>query len=56
MVKKFRFKFFVTVSDRGQIFIPKAIQGYFDIKRRDKVAFVVKEDGSVVFKKKGGEE
>ena len=50
------FKFYSTVSDRGQIFIPKVLQDYFDIRRRDKVAFVVKDDGSVVFAKKEGEE
>lgn len=55
MNSKNYFRFFATVSDRGQIFIPKALQGYFHIKRRDKVAFVVQEDGSVIFKKKEGE-
>jgi len=53
MTVKRAFKFSATVSDRGQIFIPKALQGYFRIKRRDKVSFVVQEDGSVRFKKKG---
>ncbi len=48
---KNRFKFVATVSDRGQIFIPKALQNYFGIKRRDKVAFIVDLDGGVVFKK-----
>ena len=56
MVRKSRFRFFATVSDRGQIFIPKILQRYFGIKNRDKVAFIVKDDGSVVFKKKKGEE
>jgi AbrB family looped-hinge helix DNA binding protein len=50
------FKFYSTVSDRGQIFIPKALQDYFEIRRRDKVAFIVKDDGSVAFTKKEGEE
>ena len=48
---KNRFKFLATVSDRGQIFIPKALQNYFGIQRRDKVAFIVDLDGDVVFKK-----
>ncbi|MCK4852378.1 MAG: hypothetical protein KAS86_04610 [Candidatus Omnitrophica bacterium] len=47
-----KFRFFATVSDRGQIFIPKALQNYFDIRRRDQVAFVVESDGTVVFAKK----
>ena len=47
-----RFRFFATVSDRGQIFIPKVLQEYFGIKNRDKVAFIVQDDGSVVFMKK----
>lgn len=47
-----QFKFFATVSDRGQIFIPKALQNYFHIKRRDRVAFVVEDTGKVVFQKK----
>ncbi|MDD5634383.1 MAG: hypothetical protein PHW46_03805 [Candidatus Omnitrophica bacterium] len=51
MRNKFNFRFFATVSDRGQIFIPKVLQDYFGIKRRDKVAFIVKDDGSVVFTK-----
>ncbi|MFH1552204.1 MAG: type II toxin-antitoxin system PrlF family antitoxin [Candidatus Omnitrophota bacterium] len=51
MGRRFRFQFFATVSDRGQIFIPKALQKYFEIKRRDKVTFVVQDDGSVIFKK-----
>ena len=56
MNRKNRFRFFATVSDRGQIFIPKALQGYFQIKRRDKVTFIVQNDGSVIFKKKEGAE
>ena len=55
MGRRFRFQFFATVSDRGQIFIPKVLQKYFEIKRRDKVAFLVQDDGSVIFKKKEGE-
>lgn len=55
MGEKFRFQFFATVSDRGQIFIPKVLQNYFGIKSRDKVAFVAHKDGSIVFKKKKGE-
>ncbi len=56
MAVKNKFRFFATVSDRGQIFIPKALQNYFQIKRRDKVSFMVDDDGKVVFqKKKGGE-
>jgi bifunctional DNA-binding transcriptional regulator/antitoxin component of YhaV-PrlF toxin-antitoxin module len=56
MAVKYKFRFFATVSDRGQIFIPKALQNYFQIKRRDKVSFMVDDDGKVVFqKKKGGE-
>jgi AbrB family looped-hinge helix DNA binding protein len=56
MTKKNRFRFFATVSDRGQIFIPKPLQNYFQIKSRDKVKFVVEDDGQVIFeKKKGGE-
>ena len=51
MAEKNRFKFRATVSDRGQIFIPKALQGYFGISSRDKVVFVVQDDGSVVFRK-----
>ena len=50
------FKFYSTVSDRGQIFIPKVLQDYFDIRKRDKVAFIVKDDGSIAFTKKEGEE
>jgi len=49
---KFRLKFFATVSERGQIFIPKVLQGYFGIRRKDKVAFVLQDDGNVVFRKK----
>jgi len=57
MKNKNRFRFSATVSDRGQIFIPKALQNYFHIEKRDKVAFEVEDDGKVVFKKrKGGEE
>ncbi len=55
MVRKRGFKFYSTVSDRGQIFIPKVLQDYFSIRRRDKVAFIVKDDGSVAFTKKEGE-
>ena len=51
-----RFKFNDTVSDRGQIFIPKVLQGYFGIRKRDRVAFIVQDDGSVVFEKKEREE
>ncbi|MBD3426329.1 MAG: hypothetical protein GF409_03745 [Candidatus Omnitrophica bacterium] len=54
MNNKLKFKFSATVSDRGQIFIPKVLQNYFGIKNRDKVTFVVQEDGSVVFRKKEG--
>lgn len=56
MSRKRGFKFYSTVSDRGQIFIPKILQEYFDIQKRDKVAFIVKEDGSIAFTKKEGEE
>ncbi|MBU1657161.1 MAG: AbrB/MazE/SpoVT family DNA-binding domain-containing protein, partial [Candidatus Omnitrophica bacterium] len=49
-----QFRFFATVSDRGQIFIPKALQNYFRIQNRDKVTFVVEDDGKVVFRKKRG--
>lgn len=52
MGKKLRFKFQATVSDRGQIFIPKVLQSYFGIRNRDKVSFIVQDDGSVVFKRK----
>jgi bifunctional DNA-binding transcriptional regulator/antitoxin component of YhaV-PrlF toxin-antitoxin module len=51
---KNRFKFSATVSNRGQIFIPKVLQGYFNILSRDKVEFVVNDDGTVIFKKKKG--
>lgn len=51
MERKNKFRFFATVSDRGQIFIPKALQEYFRIKSRDKVAFVVEDDGKVIFRK-----
>ncbi len=59
MIKKFLFKFHATVSDRGQIFIPKHLQDYFGIKSRDKVTFTVEDDGRVIFSKKdkeGGDE
>ncbi len=52
MKRKHTFKFSATVSDRGQIFIPKALQNYFQIGSRDKVSFVVENDGKVVFNKK----
>ncbi|MFH1798944.1 MAG: hypothetical protein ABH844_06415 [Candidatus Omnitrophota bacterium] len=52
MSKNLKFQFFATVSDRGQIFIPKTLQDYFGIKSRDKVSFVVSEDGDIVFTKK----
>jgi AbrB family looped-hinge helix DNA binding protein len=52
---KFMFRFHATVSDRGQIFIPKALQQYFHIKSRDKVIFIVEEDGKVTFSKKAEE-
>jgi AbrB family looped-hinge helix DNA binding protein len=54
MTKRNQFKFNATVSDRGQIFIPKVLQNYFGIRSHDKVSFVVQEDGKVVFKKKEG--
>ena len=53
--RKFRFRFHATVSDRGQIFIPKILQEYFDIHRRDKVEFFVTDEGTVIFKNKGEE-
>ncbi|MGB2630835.1 MAG: hypothetical protein WBD24_01830 [Candidatus Omnitrophota bacterium] len=56
MKRKYRFRFFATVSDRGQIFIPKVLQEYFSIRRRDKVEFEITDDGKVIFKKKEGEE
>ena len=52
MPSKKRFKFKATVSDRGQIFIPKIVQNYFGIKNRDKVVFEVQDDGNILFKKK----
>ncbi|MFH1847314.1 MAG: AbrB/MazE/SpoVT family DNA-binding domain-containing protein [Candidatus Omnitrophota bacterium] len=52
MARQFSFQFYATVSSRGQIFIPKPLQDYFGIQNRDKVAFIVQDDGSVVFKKK----
>ncbi|MFH1878666.1 MAG: type II toxin-antitoxin system PrlF family antitoxin [Candidatus Omnitrophota bacterium] len=52
MSGKNKFKFFATVSDRGQIFIPKALQNFFRIQRRDKVTFTVEDDGTVLFCKK----
>ena len=51
MRRKYQFRFKATVSDRGQIFIPKALQEYFRIRSRDKVSFVVGDDGRVTFKK-----
>ena len=54
MRMKEQFRFSATVSDRGQIFIPKALQNYFRIQNRDKVTFVVEDDGKVVFQKKRG--
>ena len=51
-MSKNRFRFSATVSDRGQIFIPKALQNYFRINSRDKVEFEVEGDGKVVFTKK----
>ncbi len=56
MARKRGFKFYSTVSDRGQIFIPKVLQDYFDIRKRDKVAFLVGDDGTITFTKKGEEE
>ncbi len=52
MRTKRKFRFIATVSDRGQIFIPKVLQDYFSIQRRDKVTFIVQDDGNVLFKKK----
>jgi AbrB family looped-hinge helix DNA binding protein len=52
MKRKNSFRFNATVSDRGQIFIPKALQDYFGIASRDKVQFLVRDGGEVVFKKK----
>ena len=54
MKREHKFRFIATVSDRGQIFIPKPLQNYFRIRRRDKVTFVVENDGRVVFMKKEG--
>lgn len=54
MERRNKFRFFATVSDRGQIFIPKALQDYFRINRRDKVAFEVEDNGKVRFSKKQG--
>lgn len=56
MLKKRSFKFVATVSDRGQIFIPKVLQEYLDVHSKNKVVFVVEDDGSVTFKKKEGEQ
>jgi AbrB family looped-hinge helix DNA binding protein len=56
MKRRSMFRFYATVSDRGQIFIPKVLQDYFHIKRRDKVMFIVKDDGKVVFARKAEEE
>jgi AbrB family looped-hinge helix DNA binding protein len=55
MARKNSFRFSATVSDRGQIFIPKALQNYFGIKKRDKVVFQVDVGGRVVFGKKDRE-
>ena len=52
MQKVNKFRFTATVSDRGQIFIPKALQNFFHIKARDKVSFIVDTDGTVHFRKK----
>ena len=52
---KSMFRFFATVSDRGQIFIPKVLQDYFHIRSRDKVMFKVLDDGKVVFSKREDE-
>lgn len=54
MKTKNMFRFNATVSDRGQIFIPKALQDFFGIHSRDKVQFLVKDGGEVVFAKKEG--
>ena len=56
MKRRSMFRFYATVSDRGQIFIPKVLQDYFHIRRRDKVMFVVGDDGKVVFLRKEKEE
>lgn len=50
------FRFNATVSDRGQIFIPKVLQDYFGIHSRDKVQFLVRDGGEVVFRKREEEE
>ncbi len=55
MGRKFQLKFYATVSDRGQIFIPKKLQEYFNIAKREQVMFVVEDDGRIVFSKKKGE-
>lgn len=55
MHKGNKFRFFATVSDRGQIFIPKVLQNYFHIHARDKVSFIVEDDGRVMFDKKEAE-
>ena len=55
MRRKSMFRFYATVSDRGQIFIPKVLQEYFHIKNRDKVIFIVEEDGRVTFSRKAEE-
>ncbi|MGB2630730.1 MAG: hypothetical protein WBD24_00630 [Candidatus Omnitrophota bacterium] len=55
MRRRSMFRFFATVSDRGQIFIPRVLQDYFHIKSRDKVMFQVLDDGKVVFEKKEGD-
>lgn len=56
MKRKSMFRFYATVSDRGQIFIPKVLQDYFYIRKRDKVRFIVQDDGKVIFSKNEGEE
>ena len=52
MAKKYKFEFHATVSDRGQIFIPKVLQEYFNINSRDKVSFLVLDNGNIIFRKK----
>jgi AbrB family looped-hinge helix DNA binding protein len=52
-MRKNKFRFTATVSDRGQIFIPKPLQQYFSIKSRDKVQFEVSPGGKVIFRKQG---
>ena len=54
MRTKEQFRFCATVYDSGQIFIQKALQNYFRIQNRDKVTFIVEDDGKVVFRKKRG--